>query len=103
MVLDMDGNDAIIGLPAILGELFDFFITTMLSYARERSMRNSEFVVNKMVESVNNDLMDASNYPIEGPAPEGFSSLFCFREGFYENLQLKNSVFRKHDNMTLIT
>jgi hypothetical protein len=69
IVLDIDGNGAIIGVPAILGELFDFFIT-MLTNAREKSMKKSEFVVNNMVGSVNNDLIDAWSYPIEGPAPE---------------------------------
>jgi hypothetical protein len=65
IVLSMDCNDIIMGLPAILNELFDFFVN-MLSNAREEHMRDSDFCVN----NVDTNLIDPWSFPVERIAPE---------------------------------
>jgi hypothetical protein len=65
IVLSMDCNDIIMGLPAILNELFDFFVN-MLGNAREEHMRDSDFYVNNM----DTNLIDPWSFPVERIAPE---------------------------------
>jgi len=67
IVLSMDCNEIIMGLPAILNELFDFFIK-MLTDAREENMRSSAFTVYNLNEDTT--LVELWSFPPEQIAPE---------------------------------
>lgn len=88
IVLDMDGNEAIMGLPCIINELYDYFIF-MLRTAREDLMRESKFYVNNLKEEA---LLEPWSFPPEviapeedfAPIPSSFPDFLNYLSGTYE-------------------
>lgn len=65
IVIDMDRNDIIIGLPAILGPLFDLFIETMKSARHDYVSTTMD--LNLLEDGV---ILEPWSHPTSDPAPE---------------------------------